>query len=1058
MKLFVKIIVLSFFTASIISCEKEIKKQDYELFSSIIKEKTKVDSLILNKPLAFKHDHEDTISIPNEPYLRRKITYSITPLVRSNKIGLGKSDTIKKDQDTICYKTKPKVVKLKPYIAFAQQPTPVKAGELRSNGISNENVMYLTDEQGLPTSAINDIKFDRKGFMWIAHNRGLTRYDGYNFYTYNIQKGLPSNFITKIIIDSSNNLWLGTTNGVAHFDGTRFLIYNKVSGLVDNLVQDLTLDNNDHLWFLCADKAIYKLTGEKALMFDDPNLHPPSFYHIHADSLNNIVIGGFGENVRFLINENKIVRYSGNNAFYGSYITTAIYSDKNKHLWYGSYNGGGIHIDGKKSFRYFPETGFPYNIISSFYHDNDGKMWMGTAEGGLARIEENGFTVYTTKQGLTSNRITAIAGDEQNNIWIATQDGGLNRIKPNSFRNYSSLDGLSDKSFYSVTTLKNDEIAIGTWGDGIYTFNGKRFARIYDPYGFDVKIMLSMSTDEKGDLYTGLHANGVFKLHATPNDSLPFDSIYLLSGNEKMANNYAYRMHTTIQNEIWISAKNGEGLNSIKNGFYKHYSALSGLASNELGAVTSDSKGNVFVINENCGISKINKNTIQHYTKANGLPHNTATTLFTDSKDQIWIGTANGLSIYNGTSFLDINQIDGLSSPLISNIIEDHKHRIWVGTQKGLNCLIPDPSKPKGYAIETFYLQDGLKSNTFMANGVTFDSTNTLWWVTPRGLLSLNLDEFDVKNQSPTTYLELVTIMGDVINFPALQDSINKNSNYFGSDSLRIYNKIKFNGTEPFFHYPKDLQLTYNLNNVTFNFYALEGNSPHRINYHYRLIGLDESWNEIDYPEVKFTNLDPGSYTFEAEAKIIGKPWGTKLSYSFEIRPPFWETWWFRLLMIASTIGIVVSIFRLRNKQLIARQVHLEKTVKERTLEIEEKKALIEEKQKEIVDSINYAKRIQYALLAHEDLLKENLPSYFIYFNPKDIVSGDFYWATKKDDRFYIAVCDSTGHGVPGAFMSLLSIGFLTEAINEKGIEKPNEIFDFVRDRLITNLSKEGQK
>jgi serine phosphatase RsbU (regulator of sigma subunit) len=322
----------------------------------------------------------------------------------------------------------------------------------------------------------------------------------------------------------------------------------------------------------------------------------------------------------------------------------------------------------------------------------------------------------------------------------------------------------------------------------------------------------------------------------------------------------------------------------------------------------------------------------------------------------------------------------------------------------------------------------------------------------------LNLEEFDVKNQSPTTHLELVTIMGDVINFPALQDSIDKNSNYFGSDSIRIYNKINFSGTEPFFHYPKDLQLPHNLNNVTFNFYALEGNSPHRINYHYRLIGLDESWNEIDYPEVKFTNLDPGSYTFEAEAKIIGKPWGKKLSYSFEIRPPFWETWWFRSLMIASTIGIVVSIFRLRNKQLIARQVHLEKTVKERTLEIEEKKALIEEKQKEIVDSINYAKRIQYALLAHEDLLKENLPSYFIYFNPKDIVSGDFYWATKKDDRFYIAVCDSTGHGVPGAFMSLLSIGFLTEAINEKGIEKPNEIFDFVRDRLITNLSKEGQK
>lgn len=124
----------------------------------------------------------------------------------------------------------------------------------------------------------------------------------------------------------------------------------------------------------------------------------------------------------------------------------------------------------------------------------------------------------------------------------------------------------------------------------------------------------------------------------------------------------------------------------------------------------------------------------------------------------------------------------------------------------------------------------------------------------------------------------------------------------------------------------------------------------------------------------------------------------------------------------------------------------------------EKQKHIIEEKQKEILDSINYAKRIQYTLLAHEDFLKENLPAHFTYFNPKDIVSGDFYWAAKHNGKFYLAVCDSTGHGVPGAFMSLLNIGFLSEAINEKGIEKPNEIFDYVRLKLTNTISKEGQK
>jgi len=124
--------------------------------------------------------------------------------------------------------------------------------------------------------------------------------------------------------------------------------------------------------------------------------------------------------------------------------------------------------------------------------------------------------------------------------------------------------------------------------------------------------------------------------------------------------------------------------------------------------------------------------------------------------------------------------------------------------------------------------------------------------------------------------------------------------------------------------------------------------------------------------------------------------------------------------------------------------------------EVEEQKQLIEEKQTEIIDSINYAKRIQFTLLANTELLKNNLSDSFVCFKPKDIVSGDFYWATKKGNLFYLAVCDSTGHGVPGAFMSLLNISFLNEAINEKNILKPNEILNHVRDRLIENISKDG--
>lgn len=125
---------------------------------------------------------------------------------------------------------------------------------------------------------------------------------------------------------------------------------------------------------------------------------------------------------------------------------------------------------------------------------------------------------------------------------------------------------------------------------------------------------------------------------------------------------------------------------------------------------------------------------------------------------------------------------------------------------------------------------------------------------------------------------------------------------------------------------------------------------------------------------------------------------------------------------------------------------------------IQEQKQLVEIKQKEILDSIHYAKRIQSALILNNDLIREHFSDNFVVFKPKDIVSGDFYWATKRDGKFYLAVCDSTGHGVPGAFMSLLNVTFLNEAINEKNIDAPHEVFNYVRQKLVESISQEGGK
>jgi|GEM_PF-3526658 len=153
-------------------------------------------------------------------------------------------------------------------------------------------------------------------------------------------------------------------------------------------------------------------------------------------------------------------------------------------------------------------------------------------------------------------------------------------------------------------------------------------------------------------------------------------------------------------------------------------------------------------------------------------------------------------------------------------------------------------------------------------------------------------------------------------------------------------------------------------------------------------------------------------------------------------------------MFLMNLIGISFIIYLLQY-YFVSKQADLKKTGELKSQEIQEKS-------KEITDSINYAKRIQHTMLARHELLSKNLSDHFILFKPKDIVSGDFYWATAKAGKFYLAACDSTGHGVPGAFMSLLNVSFLNEAINERNILLPNEICGYVRNRLIESISQDG--
>lgn len=1046
------LVVLFIFLLS--SCEnKTTNELPYPSFSEYKRPPTHVDSIVTNTPATLKSSETVTFNLTE----RVKVGADFQNFASKNTSALRNIDTVKVPDLKIIEHVKPFVTKAVPYISKVYHSKPIKAGELRSTGSSNENIMYLDVEQGLPVSNIRDIKEDPKGFLWLATSgAGLLKYDGYYITAYTAKNGFPSSDVSKIIFGPDSTLWMTSSNGLINFDGNSFKIYNEKSGLTHQSIADILFDSKKNLWIATHAGGVYKLKDGLFYNYTKEHGLNENITCIALDSLNRIFVGSWCAHPDFIINDSTIGKSTS--VFpYGSECAMTAYTDYDKNLWLGSYNGGGVNLKNKISIRHHPQTGIHYVNIHAFLRDSKGKMWLGTNEGGLVRIDENNYTFYTTREGLSSNKITCITEDSKNNIWVGTEGGGICRIKQGSFRSYGLLDGFTDKNVIKIYENYKGDILFGTWANGLWSFNGSRFLHFTHGHGLNGNIILSILEDKNNHLHLTYHQHGYAILKPSSNDSVPYDTSYFLSYTNGFGNHMSFNSTKGKDGTIWITDLR-QGLTKYNYNSFEKFDTEHGLSSKSIYAVTTDKNNTIWLGTANCGISRIDKNVITHFTKKEGLPANEIRCMFVSHDNMLWIGTPLGLAKFDGKTFTVFDNKDGLSVNNVTSITEDKKHRLWVGTFKGLNLLIPDSNSKKGYLIESFTVQDGLKSIEFLSNSVLLDSKNNLWWGTRKDVVKLNLNEFESKNISPQVYLSQINLMENYINYNALKDSCEKKQRFYVSDSSVNLSEVKFKSVAPYFNLPLRLELPYYINSVSFNFYSFSGSPTHRIKYRYKLSGYNESWVESNLPEAKFTNLNHGKYSFEVQAKSEGLNWGEKTTYEFDINPPFWHTWWFRVFSIIMFVGIITGIFKWRNKQLLERQARLEETVNERTKEINHQKLLIEEKQKEIVDSINYARRIQYTLLAHDEILKQNLNDFFVLFAPKDIVSGDFYWAIKKDSRFYLCLGDSTGHGVPGAFMSLLNISFLNEAINEKNIHEPNQIFNYVREKLISHISYEGQQ
>lgn len=264
--------------------------------------------------------------------------------------------------------------------------------------------------------------------------------------------------------------------------------------------------------------------------------------------------------------------------------------------------------------------------------------------------------------------------------------------------------------------------------------------------------------------------------------------------------------------------------------------------------------------------------------------------------------------------------------------------------------------------------------------------------------------------------------------------------------------------------------MPYSKNHITIDYIGISQTNPDKVKYQFKLDGVDVDWVPVtSKTEVTYSSLQPGKYTFHLKAMNNDGFWNKDpLEYTFTILPPWYRTWWFYTLCGIIVLSSVYIYSSYKTKKLYADKVKLEKQVASRTRELREEKqkvelinkevieqkATIEHKNLEMTDSIKYAKNIQEALLPDITNLQKDFPESFVLYMPKDIVSGDFYWFANRDGKHLFAAADCTGHGVPGAFMSIIGNSLLNEIIGEQHIYQPAEILNHLHVGVKTALNQ----
>jgi len=948
---------------------------------------------------------------------------------------------------------------------------------------------HFTSHDGLPNNNIYDIIQDSKGFIWFSTANGISRFDGYTYKNIRTVKTAKDTFKISIVRsmceDKNNNLWICTEkDGLIKYnrDHNSFENYNtENSPLQSNKVYKILHDRQNRYWIATAkginmfeylnDSVIWH--GKNLLKEFPDFIEGKGIKGLYEDSDGIVWIAGYA-NVAISYEWDKdkyeivdILDFNLYNSNFGG-INVVEESNDGK-IWFGFWHGGFRCYDKKK--KDFSECneiakvlGVDAETVTDISIDGN-VMFLSTWMNGLYRvnIEEktvnNWRHVLSAPYGLRKNELRTIEQDRNGNIWIGTSaDAGANMLSKQSlfFNSYTLAvnDENIDVSAHAFEIDSDGNLYTGT-KSGVFVQKNldSEVKRIEIDSKYSNELMTSILSLEfdsiRQNLWIGTEGNGLF-CYNVKNKGVKKYSSNLLEGRSRIGNNVVFEL--LIDNDVlWIGSW-GVGLHKLDlltDSVSQIQLLENNYPSNVVTDIISENDSILWVTTYGRGLQRINKETgiaQVFFGESTGeyVGKGFFLQLLKDPRGRIWAGTLNnGLIVfdYKTKDFSVVGNEENVEVQVGSAIEIDNEGRIWVGTNDKIVCINPD-----NYSIKKFGKVYGVVNNSYAAGASIHLPNDDMFFGGNGNTVVFNADR--------------VIEIGESDLKPEITNVIVEDRKDYLSEICKKS--------------PENLDtivLEYYSNSISIEFSALQFTDPSNVIYRYMLEGFDKKWKltKADKRVASYTNLPSGDYLLKIQATQAGNKWS---DYSKElhisITAPFWERWWFYVVGAILIVIIFVQIVNFRVRQYKRTQVKLEHTVRERTQVIlqqneeikSQRDAIIKQKDeiekahKNTTDSINYAKKIQEAILPSSEQFSNIMPNSFVFYEPRDIVSGDFYWLYKTETKIAIAAGDCTGHGVPGAFLSVLGISLLNDIAKRTHLDNAGTILNLLRQRLIYSLKQ----